>query len=142
MKRMIILALLASSPVAAQTVESGAASQAIAIVGGGGGGSQRVHTTPDAIAPAIYPSAPCIAVYSGGVSVTGFGAAIGGGITDQVCQGGNLAATAAGVAQMTGSLRAAQIADEALQMAFDLYRSEVQPAEPQPPRRGELPGRD
>lgn len=122
------LVLYACASLAQPTAAAGAGAQAIAIVGGASSGdTQRVHTTPDAIAPGIIPSAPCIAVYSGGASVTGFGIAIGGGQTDQVCQGGNLAAVAAGVFQATGSEFAADVADIALERALTIYLDESQP---------------
>lgn len=99
----------------AQEAQAGAGAQAVAIVGGGGGGgTQRVHTTPDAIAPGIVPTAPCIAVYSAGVSVTGFAAALGGGVTDHICQGANLAAIAFQVGRQ-------DVADMALDIALNLY---------------------
>jgi hypothetical protein len=108
-------AFIACASAQAQEAQAGAGAQAVAIVGGGGGGgTQRVHTTPDAIAPGIVPTAPCIAVYSAGVSITGFGAALGGGVTDHICQGANLAAVAAQVGRQ-------DIADVALEIALGLY---------------------
>ncbi len=99
----------------AQETTAASGSQAIAIVGGsGGGGTTTIRNTPDPTAPAIIPTAPCIAVYSAGVSVAGFGGALGGGVTDHICQGANLAAIAHQIGRQ-------DVADVALEIALGLY---------------------
>jgi hypothetical protein len=99
----------------AQETTAASGSQAIAIVGGSGsGGTTTIRNTPDANAPGIIPTAPCIAVYSAGVSVAGFGGALGGGVTDHICQGANLAAIAHQIGRQ-------DVADVALEIALNLY---------------------
>jgi hypothetical protein len=114
-------ALYACAAMAQETTAASGA-QAVAIVGGsGGGGTTTIRNTPDANAPGIIPTAPCIAVYSGGVSVAGFGAALGGGMTDVVCQASNLAAIAHQIGRQ-------DVADVAIEVALSELLESVTPA--------------
>jgi hypothetical protein len=45
----------------------------------------RISTAPAIFAPAMSPTAPCMAIMSGGVSVVGFGLTLGGGLEDKEC---------------------------------------------------------
>lgn len=125
-----ILSLLAFSASAQQQeVNAGASagvSNLVQIGGSGGsGGSTRIHTTPDAIAAGIIPSAPCIVSHSAAAGFTGFGLSVGSGTTDFVCQGANLAAIAAQVHQSTGLEVAREIAASSLIIAHRLYQQDV-----------------
>lgn len=116
-----VIGLLAGAAMATEAT-AGAGAQAVAIIGGGGsgGGTQTIRTTPDAIAPGIYPSAPCIVAYSGGASVTGFGLSVGGGATDIVCQASNLAAIAHQIGRQ-------DVADVAIEVALAELMEAVTP---------------
>lgn len=100
---LTLTALLLAHPAAAQTVTSsvntqtgssststaGAQSQNNNVVAPGQAinsyGANRISTAPTVFTPSMQPTTPCMTALTGGMSVVGFGLALGGGLEDKEC---------------------------------------------------------
>lgn len=95
---------------------------------------QRIHTTPDAIAPALGSAGtqPCLIATSAGMSITGFGITGGSGHVDEGCEDRNIAAILANLGHKDAALAYLCKKYPEIKNSFDILGKDCYNLDPEP----------